>query len=206
MASADSTTKRCSKCGEVKPATLDFFYWQTSRNNFHSWCKVCHKSINAANTAKWRKAHPEQQKQHVKNWRKNHPEVIRTIHSRSARKQYELHPEIALLSVHKRRLKEKDLPSNFTSEQWQQTLEYFHGKCAVCDHASKLQMDHWIPVNSPDCPGTIATNIICLCESCNRSKGDSLPDEWVIKKLGRNKGIEKLASIAAYFEWVKDIV
>ncbi len=35
--------KTCSKCGEKKPADRKNFYAQkSSKDGFHSWCKVCH--------------------------------------------------------------------------------------------------------------------------------------------------------------------
>lgn len=33
--------KRCSKCGEVKPRTTEFFYFRTDRNIWSSKCKDC---------------------------------------------------------------------------------------------------------------------------------------------------------------------
>lgn len=44
MAEANSTTKRCSRCGQLKPLTC--FYWTTRRNGErarHSRCKACRK-------------------------------------------------------------------------------------------------------------------------------------------------------------------
>lgn len=39
------TTKRCSKCGEVKPRTTEYFAPRKDRKaKFQSWCRTCQKS------------------------------------------------------------------------------------------------------------------------------------------------------------------
>jgi hypothetical protein len=50
-------------------------------------------------------------------------------------------------------------------------------RCAYCDKGGKLARDHVVPRSrgGPD----NATNIVMACQSCNSSKGDSLPSEWM---------------------------
>lgn len=36
---AEINTKRCTHCGETKPATLEYFY--ACRNTLGSWCRAC---------------------------------------------------------------------------------------------------------------------------------------------------------------------
>src|SRR6266516_2808663 len=38
---SDILLKRCTKCGEEKPATIEFFYRDKRRNSLYSYCKVC---------------------------------------------------------------------------------------------------------------------------------------------------------------------
>jgi hypothetical protein len=52
------TTKTCSKCGEEKPATTEFFH--RHRNGLRAACKVCIKQYQQAN----REAIAERRKQH----------------------------------------------------------------------------------------------------------------------------------------------
>lgn len=49
--------------------------------------------------------------------------------------------------------------------------------CAYCDKPGTLHRDHVVPRSrgGPD----NATNIVMACQSCNSSKGDTLPSEWM---------------------------
>jgi hypothetical protein len=107
--------------------------------------------------------------------------------------------------------RKKELPNTLTSKDWQQALEYWGHKCAVCGRPRGLwhtiSQDHWIPLTSPDCPGTHAANILPLCygaDGCNNSKGKQMPDVWLAKKLGKRRAARKMAEIEAYFSWVQD--
>jgi hypothetical protein len=66
-------------------------------------------------------------------------------------------------------------------------------------------MDHWIPLASKQCPGTVPSNIIVLCESCNCSKGTRNAEVWLIDKLGEDAAKQKLVEIETYFEYVKSL-
>ena len=113
----------------------------------------------------------------------------------------------------KRRAKELSLPDTFTKADWFNALEYFHNCCAVCGKqlnsllgTHKAAMDHWIPIVSPKCPGTIPENIIPLChgqDGCNNSKHSSEPFEWLQKKFGKRKAKTIMNNISNYFESLK---
>lgn len=118
-------------------------------------------------------------------------------------------PEKFLATQHRRMARKLSLPDTLTSEQWRACLEYHHYCCAVCgaqlrDLFGDIEphADHWIPLASPDCPGTTAGNMLCLCSDCNLSKGKKLPTEWLVWKFGKRKAKEILARIQAYFVWV----
>jgi hypothetical protein len=67
-------------------------------------------------------------------------------------------------------------------------------------------MDHWIPLSSPGCPGTVATNMVPLCHGiggCNNSKCDRDPQGWLLEKFGERKALEILERIPAYFRQLK---
>lgn len=108
-----------------------------------------------------------------------------------------------------RRTRKEALPSGLTQSEWQRCLEYWSYRCAVCERPvglwHTLAMDHWIPIANPNCPGTILGNVIPLChgvDGCNNSKSDALPQEWLMRKLGKRKAAKKLAEIEAYFEFI----
>lgn len=89
-------TKVCTKCGQEKPATREFFYGRPKRSDgLESSCKECDK---AAARAHWhahaddgharqrayREAHPEKQRAASARYRERHPEEARA-HSRKCR-------------------------------------------------------------------------------------------------------------------------
>tara|TARA_R110001592_G_C12810077_1_gene717904 strand:- start:318 stop:581 length:264 start_codon:yes stop_codon:yes gene_type:complete len=74
--------KKCTKCGEEKPATPEHFVKRTkSKDGFHSYCKICqaeykkaHYRANKAHHAeyhkKWREK--EENKEHLQEYRKRY--------------------------------------------------------------------------------------------------------------------------------------
>jgi len=111
--------------------------------------------------------------------------------------------------------RKRTLINTFTGKQWLAALDYFDNKCAVCGRDLNglfhtASMDHWIPLKSPDCPGTIATNIVPLCHAikggeggCNNSKNFTDAYTWLVRKFGKSKADTIMKRIEAYFEWVR---
>lgn len=121
-------------------------------------------------------------------------------------------PDKKKAQKHRRNARKRDLPFNWTDKHWQVCLEYWHYCCAICgaqlrDLFGKVapNADHWIPLSykGADNPGTVVTNMICLCPSCNFSKHDDLPADWINRKYGKRKATEILTRVAAYFEYMK---
>jgi len=146
----------------------------------------------------------------------NQPE-IRKKQNQINRDRYHENPEVkaeAIAKTQRRRARIKNLPESFTDQDWQRALEYFKGCCAVCgrsaDEKYSIAADHWIPLNSDACSGTIPTNIVPLCHSrkggqssCNRSKGYRDANKWLFEQYGETKASEILERIEAYFTWLK---
>ena len=65
-------TKVCTKCGEEKPATREFFYKKKSDLELKAECKVC----SLAATERWRKKNPEKNAEGKKRYREEHKEEI----------------------------------------------------------------------------------------------------------------------------------
>lgn len=113
------------------------------------------------------------------------------------------HPENGRLNEQKRRLRKRNLIHQFSIEQWQFCLDYWNYKCAICGREDNLHADHWIPISSSSCPGTIIDNIIVLCISCNSSKHNKNPVEWLFEKLDDHEARLMLNEIEAYFEYAR---
>lgn len=126
---------------------------------------------------------------------------------------YQLNPDVSRMNESRRRARRKELPATFTSEQWLACLEYHHYCCAVCGNQLrdlfgnvKPHADHWIPLSSDECTGTVADNMICLCNSCNTSKNAKMPLIWLKEKYGTRQANIILARIETYFQWVQSQV
>lgn len=122
------------------------------------------------------------------------------------REYYEQNKDKARIRSRTYETRKMNLPSAFTENDWQRALEYFSGCCAVCGRPPglfhTLAMDHWIPISSPDCPGTIPANIIPLChgiDGCNNSKNRNDPVIWLTKTFSKRRAKEILTNIANYF-------
>lgn len=118
----------------------------------------------------------------------------------------------AYMKVHlnRRLARKRALPDNFTVEQWNAALIYFGHACAVCgrsfidkDDSYAAAADHWIPLSSPLCPGTIATNIVPLCHGvggCNNSKRNHIAEEWLFRIYDETRARIILARVERYFD------
>jgi len=158
-----------------------------------------HREERKQNKARWHAEHREEQRQvsaryntehreEIKQWRKNHKDKSRAV-------------------THRRMARKRSLPNTISSKDIAYALEYFNNRCAVCGrplnglwHTGAL--DHWIPLASPDCPGSIPENEVPLChgmEGCNNSKCDRDPVEWVTEKYGKRKAASILKRIETYF-------
>jgi hypothetical protein len=109
-----------------------------------------------------------------------------------------------------RRTRVQELPATFTPEDEAFMLQYWSYACAACGNQNGfewfLALDHWIPVKSPECPGTIATNMIPLCHGtggCNNSKHNLPPEEWLVRRFGARKAKAIAKKVQEYFAIVQ---
>lgn len=155
----------------------------------------------------YREQRREQFRLSTKAWREGNRERDRA----NARKWQQAHPLRVKLKNEHYRTRKRNLLETLTATQWEFALEYFGHSCAVCGRAQglwhTLAIDHWIPLSSPDCPGTTVGNCIPLCHGeggCNNSKHDLMPDEWLIRLFGLRKAKAILRRINTYFDHVKE--
>lgn len=122
----------------------------------------------------------------------------------------------ALLSIHRSFARKRQLPAQFDHDNLTFMFQYWQHACAICGQEESfthvLALDHWIPLQSPDCLGTVPTNILPLCHNrkdtkhlssvagCNNTKGSKSPVEWLTIKLGVSKAKTKFEDIERYFE------
>jgi hypothetical protein len=119
-------------------------------------------------------------------------------------------PEKSNLITQRRRARKRHLPDTFTSTEYAFMLHYWKYACAVCGNQDslfwKLALDHVIALSSPHCPGTIATNMLPLCQGiggCNNSKNNKDLHTWLLSRYPTRKVAQIEKAITVYFEVVR---
>jgi hypothetical protein len=173
-------TKRCYKCKQLLPATLEFFSAdKRSPGGLQAACKQCFNTYRE----------------------KNRDRILAQKHE-----HYLLNGKAYWrIAGERRRSRKLELPDEWNVEYWKLCLTYWNNECCICGERQHLQADHWIPLVNPACPGTIPENMIVLCRACNFQKHAKLPEIWLTKKLGGEAAERKLAEIQAYFAYVSDL-
>lgn len=207
--------KRCSHCKQwLQPSS--FARNRSTKDGLRVQCRKCvadyrraHRNERTEYNKLWRQANATQQSDYQRQWRRAHPGYSREwyrLHQQDMAeygKSYRrTHPEIDLLKRQRRRARKHDLPDTFTVADWQHAIRYFHGQCAVCYRfprsGSTLTMDHWIPLSSPDCPGTVPNNILPLCKQCNSSKSSKPPLVWLNERYEPEEAAYIVGHISRY--------
>jgi 5-methylcytosine-specific restriction endonuclease McrA len=102
------------------------------------------------------------------------------------------------ISNMQRRTKIRNLPNDYTVDDWQRALEFFGYGCAYCgDTANRIDQEHFIPAAMHG--GLTRDNIVPACKSCNRLKSNKDPLEWLLTK---EHGLVTYAKIVQYFDTV----
>lgn len=147
-------------------------------------------------------ANPEPGIQRSIQWQKDN----RERRNARERERHKLHPEMHRTRNARRRARKLGLPDTFTTDQEAFMLSYWHNTCAVCGNQEgffwQLVADHFVPLSSPECPGTVASNMIPLCDGqggCNTSKKNKDMQTWLLTKVNSQKAGRILQAIAVYF-------
>lgn len=167
---------------------------------------AANRELSLASHKKYRKTHKEQRQASWQVWYAANKE-----HQRQRSKRY--NTDNKRKKAHwqsKRKARRKQLPVTFTHEEEQFCRQYFSFACAVCNREEAFDavigIDHWIPLSSPACPGSTATNLIPLCHGergCNNAKGKKDPKTWLIARVGTRKAADIIRKIEAYFVVVR---
>lgn len=120
------------------------------------------------------------------------------------------HPEQKAIREERRRARKEGLPATWTEAQRNFMHTYWHFACVVCGNQEgflwTIANDHWIPLASKHCPGTIAENMIPLCHGeggCNNSKNSRHPEKWLKNHVGPTRAAKILKAVAEYFTLIQ---
>lgn len=187
--------KKCTKCGQEKPATLDFFNAdKRGRNGISPCCKLC---INAyfrdyrQNNPEFRMREIQQQRVYMqlpevrkkikqqKHEKRQNPEY-REREKQTARDWMNTERGRSLKRATYERRRAKLLGAEGTYAASDIDLQYRSqkGKCWHCGQElnGKFHVDHLIPLDKDG--SNWPNNLVCSCAFCNRSKGAKLTQEW----------------------------
>lgn len=167
----DGICKTCTKCGQSKPATTEYFSPSAlGRYGLRSNCKECansaaremrfsHPGLQAQRTRKWRASHLEHRSQYIRAYRRAKPEIIKAISQR-------------------RRAREYNAPGTHTDTDLKRQYKAQKGKCYYCGEkvGKTYHVDHVIPLSRGGSDGP--ENLVIACVRCNQAKNNKLPHEW----------------------------
>jgi len=221
----DNTTppKKCTKCKQEKPLTREFFaLHKRTSDGWDGQCKDCKAEYSRQRYQNRPEIRAREREYRVKNKKQRHQyyltyslkEEFKTK-KREYQRKYQSNP--AVRERHRAndqnyRARRLALPEAFSGHDWKHCIEYWHGCCATCgtqlrDLFGNIEphADHWIPLSykGSDNPGSVPENMICLCNSCNHSKKNTMPETWLIKRFGKRKAAEILKRIEVYFTWIR---
>ena len=87
-------TRICTKCGEEKPETTEYFYKNKHcRGGLNTTCKVCcrkrvrkwhaeNPEKSSENARRWKAENPEKERERLRRWKAENPEKVREARKR----------------------------------------------------------------------------------------------------------------------------
>jgi 5-methylcytosine-specific restriction endonuclease McrA len=193
-------TKTCSVCNVEKPITEFYRKGKTKAGKtvYAAKCKPCMteyaKRYTASATVARRESRAvdrESYNAYMREYRARNPERMHaydanrdkelrnaaraTRHAR--RKDDVAYRAMRRVAKERRRAKINGVDSDFTSQDWQRVLADFNHCCAYCGSCDNLTQDHFVPLKKGG--SHTPSNIVPACKSCNCSKHDDLPQDWM---------------------------
>lgn len=208
--------KKCYRCKKPKPYTA-FDLSSRSKDGRRGECKTCRKEYRKANSAILVKKQGTYVATHLSEhqaWRRDHrARNLEKLRAKDAGR-YAKDPNRVRQQQARRRARLKQLPNTLAKEDSLFAFNYWDNACAVCGcqdtSIATLRLDHWVPVGSPLCPGTISGNMLPLCNTkkgtpayhagCNQSKHTKEGKGWLNDRFGDEFAAMKIAEIETFFE------
>ena len=184
-----SASKRCNQCGEVKPATTEFFAPEKRGiYGVKAVCRECKKLYYRANRA----SKLEVKRAQCRAWYA----ANREEQNRKSRERYAADPakSLAISAEWRRRpgnadrnraysanarARQHGMAERITADDIRHVFSAQRGRCAYCgcDVSTGYHIDH----ATPFCRGglNIRENLVLACPSCNQKKRHRLPSEFL---------------------------
>lgn len=217
--------KICSKCGRELPATREYYYHDSSTTTgCVPRCLECYGLSFGykGHSVKDRNENGEKRCRTCKVWLPEaefykasftldglYGQCKKCSHKENAKRDknkmslYAKRPEVKKRlrnAWHRRKSLEKELPHDFTVEQWENCKKYFDYKCCYCGKEEKLEQDHFIAITKGG--GYEISNLVAACGTCNRSKNNRDFFDWFPAMPFYNEKQEK--KILKYLGYIKE--
>lgn len=180
----------CSKCGESKPETTEFFRKRgtNNRGGLRPDCRDCCAKRDRAYYAQnyqtkiraYRKANAEQIAAYMASYM---PNYYRTENGRAAIRKAQLAYTATLagrlsqvMAQQRRKARVAGQLGEFTKTDWAACLAAFDRLCAYCGEPGLLTQEHVLPISRGGLHDR--SNVVPACRSCNCQKFSKLLDEW----------------------------
>jgi 5-methylcytosine-specific restriction endonuclease McrA len=206
--------KTCSVCGDLLPNTREYFVYskrdglaskckicrnKERRERYENDAKYC--ETEKSRVREWNKSHPETTKlmskryysahkeeaiERTRQWREDNPERYKEQNA-GRWDRYKNDPEIVMAyraATNNYRAKKRNNGGTATAEEIQERIEEQGYMCFYCSHPLEddYHIDHFVPVSRGG--GSEIENLVASCPSCNLSKGDKDPHEFM-SQIGR---------------------
>ncbi|WP_080658639.1 HNH endonuclease [Paenibacillus polymyxa] len=178
--------KKCTKCNQEYPATLEHFYKQGK--TLSSWCKVCYKTKQLKyyhdnresylpKKREWRRKNKDMVNERAKKWKIDNQERWKEYYSDWQKS--ELGKEFSK-GYHS--IRNSNKKHTFNIIEWSECKSFFENSCAYCGLLEKehkhmfnqqLHKDHYDPEGSNG-----IDNCVPACRVCNSFKHDTHGEVW----------------------------
>jgi hypothetical protein len=226
------TFKYCNGCGNTYPKTTEYFYrrgntvtsrckgctnssnkrWYDNNKSERNAHIKEYRRVNAERLSEQRRLRYQSNKEHElarnRAWYLRN-KTARDMQIREYQRNNRKYIQADRAKCQRRRARKAALPNTLTADQWISCIDYFGGCCAVCGRNPEdykditLALDHWIPLASPHCLGTVVNNVLPLCHGtygCNNRKGAIDPVEWLYATFESGVADVILHRIETYFD------
>ncbi len=159
-------TKRCSKCGEVKPHSA-FRRDKARRDGFDSRCSACRNV--------YMQKYYKQNREKIGEYRAQNPDKAR-LHSRT---YSAANPDKSKELRRRRRARKASAEGTHTIDDMRRQYKAQRGKCWWCGKKVKWgdrHDDHLIPLVKGG--SNWPSNMVVSCAFCNLSKGAKMPADF----------------------------
>jgi 5-methylcytosine-specific restriction endonuclease McrA len=209
----DGLQSRCKKCCSEYHAGYRATHVESIRKQKRAWEQANPDKVNAAQQA-WRDANREKYGARLRAWREANPDRDRQLKRKwydantdlakarerirysknideireKSRAYQRANPEVSRAARQRHRARLKGNGGSFTTAELSALRQAQAGRCAYCGQThnpDELTIDHIIPVSQGG--RNDITNICLACLSCNSSKSDRTPEEWVNRWYNRKK-------------------